>query len=102
MTLPLEPRTFPRLAVGCMNFGKRTTSEESVRVVVRALEREVLWFATANVYTEGESAEILGRAPGAERARCLVATKAGLARTGGKVEGLRPERVLRAIDESLG
>ena len=98
---PLEPRSFPRLAVGCMNFGKRTTPEESARVVARALERGVAWFDTANVYNEGQSETILGRALGADRARVAVATKVGLARAGGKPEGLRPERVLRAIDESL-
>ncbi len=102
MTIPLEPRSFPRIAVGCMNFGKRTTREESERVVARALERGQTWFDTANVYNEGESEKILGRALGGDRARCLVATKVGLARpSGGKPEGLRPERVLKAIDESL-
>ncbi len=101
---PLDPRSLPRIAVGCMNFGKRTTPEESARVVARALERGVLWFDTANAYNEGDSEKILGRALGADRSRCLVATKVGLAGapTGpGKVDGLRPERVLRAIDESL-
>jgi aryl-alcohol dehydrogenase-like predicted oxidoreductase len=101
MTTPLDARSFPRLAVGCMNFGKRTSPEESIRIVARALERGLTWFDTANVYNEGESEKILGRALGAERAKCLVATKVGLARPGGKVEGLRPERVLAAIDESL-
>ena len=84
-----------------MNFGKRTSPEESVRVVARALERGLVWFDTANVYNEGESETILGRALGADRERCLVATKVGLARTAGRPEGLRPERVLRALDESL-
>lgn len=92
---------FPRLAVGCMNFGKRTSPDESVRVVARALERGQTWFDTANVYNDGDSETILGRALGAERTRCIVATKVGLARPGGKVEGLRPERILKAIDESL-
>jgi aryl-alcohol dehydrogenase-like predicted oxidoreductase len=92
----------PSLAVGCMNFGKRTAPEESIRIVARALERGLTWFDTANVYNEGESEKILGRARGADRAKCFVATKVGLARpSGGKPEGLRPERVLRAMDESL-
>jgi aryl-alcohol dehydrogenase-like predicted oxidoreductase len=98
---PFDPRSFPRLAVGCMNFGKRTAPDESARIVARALERGLHWFDTGNVYNEGDSEKILGRALGTDRARCLVATKVGLARPGGKVEGLRPERVLRAIDESL-
>jgi aryl-alcohol dehydrogenase-like predicted oxidoreductase len=84
-----------------MNFGKRTAPDESERIVGRALERGLSWFDTANVYNDGESEKILGRALGAERSRCIVATKVGLARTAGKAEGLRPERILAAIDESL-
>ena len=101
MAPPLDSGSLPRLAVGCMNFGKRTPPDESVRIVARALERELVWFDTANVYNEGESEKILGRALGPARSRCLVATKVGFARIGGRPEGLRPERVLRAIDESL-
>jgi aryl-alcohol dehydrogenase-like predicted oxidoreductase len=98
----LGPGSFPRIAVGCMNFGKRTPPDESARVVRRALERGLVWFDTANVYNEGASEAVLGRALGAERTRCIVATKVGLARREGRPEGLRPERVLQALDESLG
>jgi aryl-alcohol dehydrogenase-like predicted oxidoreductase len=84
-----------------MNFGKRTPEDESARVIARALERGVTWLDTANVYNDGESERIVGRAIARDRDRCILATKVGLARTAGKVEGLSPERVLRAIDESL-
>jgi aryl-alcohol dehydrogenase-like predicted oxidoreductase len=102
--MEISPSTLPRVAVGTMNFGKRTPEAEAVRIVARALERGVRWFDTANVYENGESERILGRAlraEGNDRAGCLVATKVGLLRPGGKVEGLAPARVLRAIDESL-
>lgn len=102
MTQPLAPSSFPGIAVGCMNFGKRTTPDESGRVIRRALERGLVWFDTANVYNEGASETLLGRTLGADRARCIVATKVGLARREGRPEGLRPERVLKALDESLG
>jgi aryl-alcohol dehydrogenase-like predicted oxidoreductase len=101
MVTPLDSSALPRLAVGCMNFGKRTPADESARTIARALERGVLWFDTANVYNAGESERVLGRALGTNRPRCLIATKVGLDRAGGKPEGLAPERVLRAIDESL-
>jgi aryl-alcohol dehydrogenase-like predicted oxidoreductase len=84
-----------------MNFGKRTPEAESHRVLSRAVERGVTWLDTANVYNDGESERIVGRAIAKDRARWFVATKVGLARPGGKVEGLSPARVLRAIDESL-
>ncbi len=84
-----------------MNFGKRTPEPEARNVVARALERGLTFFDTANAYNDGESERILGRALGARRADCLVATKVGFGRTGGKAEGLSPLRVTSAIDESL-
>ncbi len=101
MVTPLARESLPKVAVGCMNFGKRTPEDESVRVIARAFERGVTWLDTANVYNDGESERIVGRAIARDRDRCLVATKVGLARSAGKVEGLSPARVLRAIDESL-
>jgi aryl-alcohol dehydrogenase-like predicted oxidoreductase len=94
-------KAFPKLAVGTMNFGKRTDAAESDRIVKRALERGVTWFDTANVYVDGTSEKILGKALSKDRDRAIVATKVGFLRVDGKPEGLRPERVLRAIDESL-
>ena len=91
----------PTLALGCMNFGKRTPAEEAERIVRRALERGVRVFDTANVYTDGESERILGRALGPDRERVLVATKVGFGRIQGKPEGLSPEVVERALAGSL-
>lgn len=90
------------LVVGCMNFGKRTSEAESKAIVARALERGIRTFDTANAYNEGESERILGRALGARRGECAVATKVGFGRIAGKPEGLSPARVAASIDESLG
>src|ERR1019366_8124691 len=89
------------LHVGCMNFGKRTPEPEAQRIVARALERGLTFFDTANAYNGGDSERVLGRALGADRSRCGIATKVGFGRIDGRPEGLRPERVLRSIDESL-
>jgi aryl-alcohol dehydrogenase-like predicted oxidoreductase len=89
------------LVVGTMNFGKRTPEAESLRVVRRAIERGVARFDTANVYNNGESERILGRALGADRKGCFVATKVGLAGIPAKAEGLAGAVIMRAIDESL-
>ena len=86
------------LVVGTMNFGKRTTEAESRRIVDRALERGLDFFDTANVYNSGDSERILGRALKGKRAR--IATKMGIGRMG-EPEGLAPERIAAAIDESL-
>ena len=97
----LDPRpegSPPALVVGTMNFGKRTPEDESRRIVERALERGLDFFDTANVYNDGESERILGRALRGRSAR--VATKMGIGKMSDP-EGLAPERVTAAIDESL-
>jgi aryl-alcohol dehydrogenase-like predicted oxidoreductase len=91
----------PALALGAMNFGARTSAAESERIVQRALERGIRVFDTANVYNEGESERILGRALSRDRDRVFVATKVGLNRVGGKPEGLGRDAIARAIDGSL-
>jgi aryl-alcohol dehydrogenase-like predicted oxidoreductase len=104
MDKPLAKRTPGRpcaLALGTMNFGKRTPADESQRIVRRALERGIRVFDTANAYNGGEAERILGRALGADRDRVLVATKVGFGRTGGKPEGLSRAAILAAIDGSL-
>ena len=90
-----------KLAVGAMNFGKRTPEPEARAIVDRALERGIRTFDTANVYVDGESERILGRALKGRRDAVSIATKVGFGRIQGKQEGLTPERVTKSIDESL-
>lgn len=97
----LDPRPAgakPALVVGTMNFGKRTPEPEAQRIVARALERGLDFFDTANVYVDGESERILGRALKGRKAR--IATKMGIGKMSDP-EGLAPERIAAAIDESL-
>ncbi len=86
------------LVVGTMNFGKRTDEAGSRRIVDRALERGLDFFDTANVYNDGESERILGRALRGRTAR--IATKVGIGKLS-DAEGLAPARIAAAIDESL-
>jgi len=100
----LEPRSDgspPALVVGTMNFGKRTPEPEAHRVVQRALERGLNFFDTANAYVEGESERILGRALGRRRGQARIATKVGIGPSPSSAEGLAPERIAAAIEESL-
>lgn len=100
----LDPRgdaSRPALVVGTMNFGKRTPEPEAHRIVQRALERGLTFFDTANAYVEGESERILGRALGARRGQARIATKVGIGKLS-QPEGLAPERIAAAIEESLG
>ena len=100
--LPRVPGSPVSIALGAMNFGKRTPAAEAERIVARALDRGITFFDTANAYADGESERILGRALRGVRDRVTVATKVGAGRVSGKPEGLARETILRSIDESLG
>jgi len=100
--LPRAPGAPVTVALGTMNFGKRTPEPEAARIIARALERGVTVFDTANAYADGESERILGRALRPVRDRVTLATKVGVGRIGGKPEGLSRATILRAVDESLG
>lgn len=89
------------LALGTMNFGKRTPAAEAAKIMARALERGIALFDTANLYNDGESERIVGEAIKERREQVLIATKVGLWRKGNSAEGLSRQRVLAACDESL-
>ena len=89
------------LALGAMNFGKRTPAAESERIIRRALERGVTLFDTANTYNDGESERILGRALKGTQGRAQIATKVGFGRAAGKPEGLSRAAIHGALDQSL-
>lgn len=91
-----------RLCLGAMNFGKRTDEKESRAVVARALDLGIVHIDTANAYNDGASERIVGEAVRSRRDQVVLATKCGFGRREGKPEGLGPERVRAAIDESLG
>ncbi|XXT18020.1 aldo/keto reductase [Sorangium sp. So ce429] len=101
MAAKRRPGAPPGIIVGTMNFGGRTPPEEAERIVDRALERGITAFDTANLYGDGASERLLGRALRGRRAEVQIATKVGLRRSRGKAEGLGPEQVIRALEESL-
>ena len=101
MPNPVDFTHLPRVAIGTMNFGKRTPTAEAERIVARALERGLTFFDTANVYNDGESERILGKAVKARRESVQIATKVGFGRVDGKQEGLGRAAILAAIDKSL-
>lgn len=104
MTPYLEPRPTDRpaaLALGTMNFGRRTPRDASLRLIDRALDAGVRLLDTANVYGQGASERIVGEALRGRRDAAWVATKVGADRVGGRPEGLSPERIAAACDESL-
>jgi len=69
-----------RLCLGCMNFGSEQPwmvgdREASLEVIERAIDLGINFFDTANVYSHGESEEILGEAMDGRRDEFVVATK---------------------------
>jgi aryl-alcohol dehydrogenase-like predicted oxidoreductase len=100
------------ISLGCMSFGdplrgnhQWTLDEESSRTLIRrALDAGVNFFDTANVYSDGSSEEILGRAlrDFASRDEVVIATKVhGRMRPGPNGGGLSRRAILSEIDHSL-
>ncbi len=87
-------------ALGCMNFGKRTSRPDSLRIVARALEAGIGVLDTANAYNDGASERLVGEAIRGLANPPLIATKVGFGRVAGKPEGLSPARIHAACDES--
>jgi len=98
------------LCFGAMTFGGKgmwanagsQTQAEADRLVARVLDAGINFFDTANVYSEGESEKILGKALGARRKEIVLATKvAGRVGPGTNDIGLSRRHILEAIDASL-
>ena len=98
-----------RICLGCMSFGGGADwmipEEPSFAIVRKALDLGINFFDTANVYSEGESEQILGRALracGVKRADVVIATKLFHPMgSGPNQRGLSRKHVFQAIDDSL-
>ena len=100
-----------RLALGTMGFGSRSwrkwalDEQESRPILRRALELGITFFDTADMYSLGESEEILGRALkefGARRDRVVIATKAFSPMSDDPNDrGLSRKHLSHSIDNSL-
>src|SRR5512134_3851487 len=101
-----------RLCLGCMTYGDPalgshpwTLPEEASRPLIRqAVEAGINFFDTANIYSNGSSEEILGRAlrDYARRDEVVVATKVRHGwRKGPNSSGLSRKVILAEIDASL-
>ncbi|WP_158845822.1 aldo/keto reductase [Saccharothrix deserti] len=101
-----------RLCLGCMSYGVPdrgphpwTLDEDAARPMLRqAVEAGVTFFDTANVYSDGTSEEIVGRALAdfARRDEIVLATKvSGRMRSGPNGAGLSRRAIMTEIDNSL-
>ena len=101
-----------RLCLGCMTYGEPgrgahewTLNEEASRPMLRqAFEAGINFFDTANIYSDGTSEEILGRAVRDffRRDEVVIATKLnGAMRTDPNAAGLSRKAVMTEVDASL-
>ena len=100
-----------RICLGCMSYGQPTErwmwalKEEASRPFIqRALELGINFFDTADVYSNGMSEEVVGRAlrDFAKRDEIVLATKVhGVISPGPNNGGLSRKHILAAIDASL-
>ncbi len=65
------------LCLGCMNFGGKTTPEDSYAIIDKAIEAGINFLDTANVYSRGRSEEVTGEAlkRNGKRHEIVLATK---------------------------
>ena len=64
-----------RLCLGTMMFGGPTDEQESTRIIHRALDAGINFIDTANIYNDGESERVTGRALQGRRDQVVLATK---------------------------
>lgn len=83
-------------------FGASADVKAATRMIDLCLEAGVNLFDTADIYSDGESEEILGKAVGKRRDRVLIATKANFARGQGPNElGSSRFHLTKALEASL-
>lgn len=91
-----------RLCFGAMTFGGQTREADAIRMVERSLDAGINFFDTANVYQQGTSEAILGKALQGRRHRVILASKVrGKMGDGPDQSGLAPAAIRRAVEESL-
>jgi aryl-alcohol dehydrogenase-like predicted oxidoreductase len=101
-----------RIGLGMMSFGDPARGrhpwslpeEDSRRLIEKALAAGITFFDTANVYSDGSSEEITGRAihDFADREDVVLATKVhGRMRPGPNGAGLSRKAILREVENSL-
>ncbi|HVN53407.1 MAG TPA: aldo/keto reductase [Anaerolineaceae bacterium] len=107
----MEYRAFGRtgvqvspLCLGAMNFGQRTDSAESARILRAALEAGINFVDTADEYNQGESERIIGNvlAEGGRRHQVFLATKVHFPMGPGPNDrGNSRLHILKACEDSL-
>lgn len=92
------------LCLGCMNFGDTTSETESIEILKASFEEGLRFWDTANVYSEGVSESIVGKALSqiGRRDQVVLATKVCIKMgEGPNDKGLSRRHIVQAVDDSL-
>ncbi len=94
-----------KLCLGAMMFGEWGTKDhdESIRIIHRALDAGINFIDTADVYSAGESEEIVGKAlAGGRRENVVLATKVGFPMgEDPHRRGASRRRIISGVEDSL-
>lgn len=92
-----------RLWLGTVTFGSwgNADVDECVGMIHQALDAGVNVIDTAEMYCDGESEEIVGRALKGRRDKVLLATKVGRQDAGGRPRPMTREGVVASLEASL-
>ncbi|MDG6983503.1 MAG: aldo/keto reductase [Nitrososphaerota archaeon] len=99
-----------RVCIGCMSFGGSDARgfewtlgyDDSKRVIDKAIDLGINFFDTADVYSNGRSEQIVGKALEGRRDQVVLATKVGLPTGDGPDDrGLGRRHVMRNLKRSL-
>jgi aryl-alcohol dehydrogenase-like predicted oxidoreductase len=90
------------LCLGTMNFGGVTNEDDSIRIIHAALDAGINFVDTANVYNDGQSEVVVGKALRDRRDKVVLATKVHFkVGDGPNDEGNSRLHILKACDDSL-
>src|SRR5262245_27444350 len=90
------------ICLGTMMFGGQTDDNESTRIIHEALDLEINFLDTADIYNAGQSEVVVDRAIADRRDKVVLATKGrGPMGTGPNDSGASRFHMMQAVDASL-
>jgi len=90
------------LCLGCMNFGAGTEETESIEIMHRALGDGINFWDTADVYSQGASETVVGKALQGKRDEVFLATKVhGKMGEGENSQGNSRLHIIKGCEDSL-
>ena len=90
------------IGLGTNSFGNRADEQTSISVIEHALELGINLIDTAEMYAQGRSEEIVGKALKGKRSQVIIATKFGYPTSiGPRERGGSRNYIMKAVEHSL-